>query len=146
MWRGPSLQAQGFVDLVAQGRYVWGLAGTHPLWMCARPCWDENALPTPHLPRVILPSSRGWGVHPISLCKHHGLFMPLMQWCKCQPEWLQCNRTKRRKQWCCKEWVKCSEMEEGHALHPRDTSLSVPKLFSLTKPRVPPPEIPLKPR
>lgn len=43
------------------------------------------------------------------------------------PWWLQGIRTKGRKQWWCKEWVKYSEAEEGHALHPRAMSLSVPK-------------------
>lgn len=76
----------------------------------------------------------GWGVDPASpLQTSQSLYGTdvagqMTAW------WLQCNKTKRRKQQQCKDWVKCSEMEEGHALDPRAASLLVPKPFSLTNP------------
>lgn len=71
------------------------------------------------------------------------LLLSLSLWCSRADDELvlQCSRTKRRKQWWCKEWVRYSEVEEGHVLAPRTASLSVPKAFSLTKPRVPPPQM-----
>lgn len=110
-------------------------------WMCARPCQAENVLPSTHPVSPTFSQSWGgeWTLH-LLFCCHcpSDAAGEMLSWCFSATGPREGSSGGARR-------VRYSEVEEGHALALRAAILSVPKPFSLTKPRVPPPQMPPNP-